>query len=273
MKTSTLLRSMGSIMWGLVASVLLALPAAAQISVSPIDFTLHPTGPRVGSFTVNNDGREPQQLTFYANDWDRDETGANRFYPLGTLPGSCRSRIQIFPQSVRVLPGASESIRISLLAGDSTRSACWTVVFAETAPAASRAGSRIAFVTRLGVKVYVTAGDATRDASIDSMAVAPHLVEPGAPAADSAVKQDVEIWFHNTGGAQLTVKGSAEFRTVDNKSVAKVAVDDTPVLPGALRRIRVPVPVTLAAGHYIGLVVLSFGGSDDVAGQVGVDVP
>ena len=273
MKFSTLLRTAGSMMWCLVASSFLALPAAAQISVSPIDFTLHPAGPRVGSFTVSNDGREPQQLTFYANDWDRDETGANKFSPLGTLPGSCRSRIQIFPQSVRVAPGASESIRISLVPGDSTQSACWTVVFAETAPAASRAGSRIAFVTRLGVKVYVTPGNATIDATIDSMAVARHLMQAGAPAADSAVKQDVVVWFHNTGGAQLTAKGSAEFRTLDNKSMAKVAVDDTPVLPGALRQIRVPVPVTLASGHYIALVVLSFGGSDDVAGQAGVDVP
>ncbi|MFI5234556.1 MAG: hypothetical protein ACHQXA_02490 [Gemmatimonadales bacterium] len=258
---------------GLAAATILAAPAAAQISVSPIDFTLNPAGPRVGAFAVTNDSHDPQQLTLYANDWDRDAGGGNRFYPLGTLPASCRSRIQIFPQSVRVAPGASESIRISMLPGDSTQSACWTIVFAETAPAAIHAGSRIAFVTRLGVKVYVTPGSATLDATIDSMAVARHVSEQGISTADSAATQDVVALLHNTGGAPLIAKGSVEFRTLDNRSVAKVTIDDTPVLPGALRRVRVPVPTTLASGHYIALVVLGFGGADDVAGQVEVSVP
>lgn len=257
----------------LALAALVSARGAAQISVSPIDFTLAPSGPRTGAFIVKNDSHDPQQLTFYANDWDRGESGENRFYPLGTLPSSCRSRLQIFPQSVRILPGNSETIRVSLIPGDSAQTACWTVVFSETAPNAGRAGTRVAFVTRLGVKVYVTPGNATRDGTIDSMAVGPHANESGAAHADSVAKQDVLTLFHNTGGSPLTVKGSAEFRTLDNKSVAKVAVDEIPVLPGALRLIRVPVPAALASGHYIALVVLGFGGSDDVAGQVGVDVP
>ena len=257
----------------LAAITLFSGHAAAQISVSPIDFTLAPSGPRTGAFIVKNDSHDPQQLTFYANDWDRSGSGENRFYPLGTLASSCRTRLQIFPQSIRILPGNSETIRVSMIPGDSSQAPCWTVVFSETAPNAGRAGSRVAFVTRLGVKVYVTPGNATRDGTIDSMAVGRHVIEPGAPASDSAAKQDVEALFHNTGGAPLTVKGSVEFRTLDNKSVAKVSVDDTPVLPGALRLVRIPVPTTLASGHYIALVVLGFGGSDDVAGQVGVDIP
>jgi P pilus assembly chaperone PapD len=247
--------------------VALSASAKAQISVTPIDFSLDPAGNRVGAFTVSNDTPSPQQITLYANDWDRDEDGNNRFYPLGTLANSCKGRIQIFPQNTRLAPKASTSIRVGLLPSDTSRTGCWTIVFAETAPAAGRAGTKLAFVTRIGVKVYVT-GQATAglDATIDSMSVIPGTER------DSA-KRDVSVVLHNTGGQALTARGTLEFRTLDNAVAAKASVDDTPVLPGALRRIRIPVPANLAPGKYIALVVLSYGGSDDVAGQVEVDVP
>lgn len=244
----------------------------AQISVSPIDFTLHPTGPRVSSFTVTNDTKEPQQLTFLANDWDRDETGGNRFYDLGKLPSSCGSRIQIFPQSARLAANASQTIRVSLAENDTSKAPCWTIVFSQTAPAPTKKGSQVAFVVRIGVKVYVSAKDALLDATIDSMSVAPRLVDAKSGKVDST-RHDVVALLHNTGAAQLQVRGTVEFRTLENKSVASDSVSEIPVLPGALREIRVPVPASLPAGKYVALAVFSFGGSDDVAAQVEVTVP
>ncbi|HET7025088.1 MAG TPA: hypothetical protein VFI39_07800 [Gemmatimonadales bacterium] len=256
----------------LALAALLAGPAHAQISVSPIDFTLHPTGPRVSSFSVTNDTQDPQQLTFVANDWDRDVDGGNRFSDLGSLPSSCGSRIQVFPQSVRLAPNGSQTIRVSLAAGDSSTAPCWTIIFAQTAPAATGRGSKVAFVVRIGVKVYVTATDAIRDATIDSMSVEPHLLDAKSGKVDSTT-HDVVTLLHNTGGAQLQVKGTVEFRTLDNRTVATDTVSDTPVLPGALRRIRVSVPATLKPGNYVALAIFSFGGTDDVAAQAEVRVP
>lgn len=256
----------------LALTALLTVPARAQISVSPIDFSLHPTGPRVSSFSVTNDTQDPQQLTFVTNDWDRDVDGGNRFTDLGTLPSSCKSRIQVFPQSVRLGPNASQSIRVSLADADTSTAPCWTIVFAQTAPAPTGRGSKVAFVVRIGVKVYVTAADAIRDATIDSMGVAPHLLDPKTGKVDSTT-HDVVAMLHNTGGTQLQVKGTVEFRTLDNRTVATDTVSDTPVLPGALRRIRVQVPSTLKAGTYVALAIFGFGGTDDVAAQAEVTVP
>lgn len=262
---------------GWVVAAVLALlaghPAAAlaQISVSPIDFTLDPGGARIGSFTVINDTPEPQQITLYANDWDRNEAGLNRFYPLGSQPSSCKGRIQIFPQSLRLLPKANQLIRVALDPADTSRQGCWTIIFAETAPSAPRAGTRLSFVTRIGVKVYVVSNAAGLDAAIDSMSVEPHQAERGEPAADSGGR-DVVVVLHNTGGQPLSAKGSVEFRTLDNKVAARVPVDDVPLLPGAYRRIRTRIP-TLPSGQYVALSVLSYGGADDVAGQVEVTVP
>ena len=256
----------------LALAAVLAMPARAQISVSPIDFSLHPTGPRVSSFSVTNDTQDPQQLTFVANDWDRDVDGGNRFSDLGTLPSSCKSRIQVFPQSVRLGPNARQSIRVSLADADTSTAPCWTIVFAQTAPAPTGRGSKVAFVVRIGVKVYVTAADAVRDATIDSMSVEPHLVDAKSGKVDSTA-HDVVAVLHNTGGAQLQVKGTVEFRTLDNRTAATDTVSDTPVLPGALRRIRVQVPSTLKAGKYVALAIFGFGGTDDVAAQAEVTVP
>lgn len=256
----------------LALTALLTVPARAQISVSPIDFSLHPTGPRVSSFSVTNDTQDPQQLTFVTNDWDRDVDGGNRFTDLGTLPSSCKSRIQVFPQSVRLGPNASQSIRVSLADADTSTAPCWTIVFAQTAPAPTGRGSKVAFVVRIGVKVYVTAADAIRDATIDSMGVAPHLLDAKTGKVDSTT-HDVVAMLHNTGGTQLQVKGTVEFRTLDNRTVATDTVSDTPVLPGALRRIRVQVPSTLKAGTYVALAIFGFGGTDDVAAQAEVTVP
>lgn len=263
------IRRLGAV---LLAVALGAVPAHAQISVSPIDFSLHPTGPRVSSFTVTNDTHDPQQLTFVANDWDRDVTGANRFYALGTLPSSCKSRIVVFPQSVRLAADGSQTIRVSLADADTASAPCWTVVFAQTAPAPTGNGSKVAFVVRIGVKVYVTPSDAVLDAAIDSMDVQPHLVDAKSGTLDPRIR-DVVTVLRNIGTAQLHVHGSVEFRTIDNRTVATDTVSDTPVLPGALRAIRVPVPTTLPAGKYVALAILSFGGSDDVAAQAEVTVP
>jgi hypothetical protein len=257
----------------LAAGLVMGHPAAAlaQISVSPIDFTLDPGGQRIGSFTVVNDSPEPQQITMYANDWDRDDSGANRFYPLGTQPSSCKGRIQIFPQSLRLLPQANQLVRVALDPADSSHHACWTIIFAETAPSAVRAGAKLAFVTRIGVKVYVVSTAAGLDAAIDSMSVERHQPEPGHAATDTTAR-DVVVVLHNTGGQPLKAEGSVEFRTLDNKVAAHVAVDEVPLLPGAYRRIHAAIPA-LPSGQYVALAVLSYGGADDVAGQVEVTVP
>jgi P pilus assembly chaperone PapD len=245
--------------------------ALAQISVSPIDFTLDPGGPRIGSFTVVNDSPEPQQITLYPNDWDRDDNGSNRFYAFGSQPSSCKGRIQVFPQSLRLLPKANQMVRVALDPADSSRNACWTIIFAETAPAAVRGSAKLAFVTRIGVKVYVVSTAAGLDAVIDSMSVERHQGEPGRTVTDSAAR-DVVVVLHNTGGQPLTAEGSMEFRTLDNKVAARAAIDEVPLLPGAYRRIRTQIPA-LPSGQYVALAVLSYGGADDVAGQVEVTVP
>src|SRR5262249_23523792 len=73
--------------------------ARAPVAVDELElrFALRPGGPTVQTFRVSNEGDSAAQVTIGAQDWDRDETGQNRFYPLGELSTSCRSRVVVSP--------------------------------------------------------------------------------------------------------------------------------------------------------------------------------
>jgi hypothetical protein len=53
--------------------------------------------------------------------------------------------------------------------------------------------------------------------------------------------------------------------------IARVPVDEVPVLPGASRLVRTPMPA-LPAGKYVVLILLDYGGPDIVAGQIQLEI-
>jgi hypothetical protein len=53
--------------------------------------------------------------------------------------------------------------------------------------------------------------------------------------------------------------------------VATSTVNEFPILPGAQRQVRSRMP-QLAAGHYVALVILDFGGPELVAAQMELTV-
>jgi len=70
----------------------------------------------------------------------------------------------------------------------------------------------------------------------------------------------------------LWVRGTMEYRRPDNSIAATDSIAEFPVLPGARRRVAVRVP-KLAAGSYVALALLDYGGSEIAAGQIAVRVP
>lgn len=249
-------------------AILGARSASAQMTVDNVDITLHAGVDRVAAFNVINETADVLQLSLYANDWDRDDTGRNRFFPLGKGPGSCGTKLHIFPQALRVAAKGTETVRITLDGADSLAAECWGIVFIENHPPAPSPTSHptVQFVTRIGVKVYVVPKNANIDASLDSMGVVPHRGQPG-----DTVRQDVIFTIHNAGGRQIQAVGTVEFRRPDNSVVAQTKLDPIPVLPGALRQVVSGVP-RLPAGHYIVIADFSYGGDADVAGQAEFDV-
>jgi P pilus assembly chaperone PapD len=255
-------------------------PASAQLLVDPLEVTLITAGNgRVSaSFSMSNTSDNPVQATITRQDWDRDENGDNRFLPAGKSGSSCGAMLTASPLSIRIEPHTSRIIRLGVQNAATLSKECWDIFFVEEVPQrASIRGNSLQYIFRTGVKVYVAPPGLRRDGAVEGMDVEEVAVRPAAsstsaakPAslASSATKKQISIRFHNTGGTHLVSKGRLEFRRLDNSLAMQVPIAEFPTLPGAVRKVMVDVPNGLAAGDYVVLALIDFGGTELVAGQI-----
>jgi P pilus assembly chaperone PapD len=255
--------------------------ASAQLLVDPLEVTMLAAGTdRISSsFSLSNTSDNPVQATISRSDWDRAENGDNRFLAAGSTGKSCGTMLSVSPLSVRIEPHSSRVVRLGVQPGAALTKECWDIVFVEEVPQrASAKGNSLQYIFRTGVKVYVAPAGLSRDAAIEDMAIvdAPPAKAASSPQAKqvnnasspSAPKRQVAIRFHNTGGMNLVSKGRLEFRRLDNSLATQVPITEFPTLPGAIRRLLVDVPIDLAAGDYVVLALIDFGGAELVAGQI-----
>ncbi len=261
---------------------LLALPvgAGAQVSVDELEVHMRLT-PQGGALTqtipVRNDESRPQQVRVVLGDWVRDSLGNNVFLEAGTTPNSCGGRIQVFPATLQVAPGATELVRVSYDAAPAD-SGCWSIVFIETvtppAPRPDGQGSFLTIEVRTGVKVYVHRVDAIALGEVQDMSVgtAWRLAHPGTGSRDTSLVREATVRFANTGTAHLRVTTQLEIRAASGELLHTVDGGEAPMVPGATRLINVRMP-SLPAGDYVAIMLLDYGGNEIAAGQLDFRVP
>ena len=247
---------------GLFAVALLTFVSAtqlrAQLIVDPLEVELSTARP-VAIVTVRNESGAAQQATLDIADWDRTESGENRFFPAATQKGSCGDLIKAFPLSLRVEPHDVQVVRIALTSG-APAAECWAVVFiAQAAPQAPSSRFGISYAFRTGVKVYALAAQSNHDGEIDSVMMREDSTAPN--------RQSLVVGFHNIGSSHETAHGSVEIRRADNSVAAKLDIAGFPSLPGAHRSIVLDLP-RLPPGRYIALAMLDFGGQEVTAGEL-----
>src|ERR1041385_7888274 len=138
----------------MLASVVGAVPAVAQVQVNNADLWLSATQP-TGTFSVTNEGTEVLQFTLEDGDWDRTDDGTNRFLAPGSPPTSCERGLQAFPRQLRLSPGTTQTGRVSLAPAPPPPRACWSIIFVQTETGGGgQANASIRYVSRVGVKVY-----------------------------------------------------------------------------------------------------------------------
>jgi P pilus assembly chaperone PapD len=250
------------------ATLLDSTRAAAQVSVEDLElrFVSSPTRAAIPAktFRINNTGDAAVQATISVADWDRSDTGQNRYFPAGATPGSCAAALRVFPMVLRLEPHASEDVRVTV--HDSTATACHSILFVETPPPpASTAGTSITYRLRYGVKIYVEP-----NAPLSGEILSSALVSAEAPGQSQAPA--LEVVYTNPGARQSLTTGEVQIRRPDDSVAARVPIEEFPVLPGAVRRLRIALP-SLAAGRYAVLALLEFGGDEVVATQVEWLVP
>jgi P pilus assembly chaperone PapD len=270
----------GTVLALCAAGVVISQRASAQLLVDPLEVTMisAPAARVSASFSLTNTSDNPVQATVARQDWDRLENGDNRFMPAGSSGTSCGATLSVSPLSIRIEPHTSRIVRLAVQSNAALTKECWDIVFVEEVPQrASTKGNSLQYIFRTGVKVYVAPPGLSRDGAVEDVAV---VDAPAPKAASSTVKnasieatpaiakKQIAIRFHNTGGMHLLAKGRLEFRRLDNSLALQVPIAEFPTLPGATRKVLVDVPAALAAGDYVVLALIDFGGAELVAGQI-----
>ncbi len=265
---------------GLGLFVTPARPAQAQVSVEELEVHLQlarQRAPMTQVIPVKNDERRAQQVRVSLGDWVRDSLGNNVFLEANTTATSCGSRLQVFPQTFQIAPGATELVRVAYEPTPAD-SGCWSIVFIETVtPPPARPDGQGSFLTieiRTGVKVYVHRPDALRGGNVLDAVVEQvwRLVDPMSGRLDSVHVREVHVTYVNSGTAHARVKATLEVRATDARLLHAVPAGEFPMTPGATRLIPIRLP-DLPSGDYVAIVLLDYGGDDVTAAQIDFRIP
>jgi P pilus assembly chaperone PapD len=232
--------------------------AVGQLAVDHVEVALapQPGGQRIGLITVRNEGTKPVQAVLRLEDWDRAEDGNNRWYALGTMPGSCGEMLHLFPLALALDPGASQSVRVQLDSAAAPQRECWAAAVVETAQPHIVSGRSVTYLVRTAVKIYVQPQGLAANGIVTDMRVHP-----------LQSTNHLELVFENAGQRHVLAHGNVEFRRPDNSLAATVNLPDMYVLPGAKSRVAVPIP-PLASGRYVALGIVDYGGDEIAAAQM-----
>jgi P pilus assembly chaperone PapD len=219
-----------------------------------------------GTFTVSNVSGEPVTAQIDLEDWERREDGTNVFLEAGSVAGSCHPDVEIFPRRLLLEPLETQAVR-AMYRGPARSTSCWISVRVAAAaqPAPSAGAMRISVAIHQYVKIYVEPAGGWSGIDIVDVDVVP-VEREDAPGTFEALAT-----ITNPGTVQVLASGVVEYRTLANEVAARSTFPDAPVLPGAVRRMRVPLP-ELPEGRYVALVLFDTGGSERVAAQIDLEI-
>lgn len=282
---TTLLRSRRSLrIFAMLAVTLGALGGwsralSAQFTIDELElhFTPDGSGSMTGVIPIHSSLDSLQQLRIVLNDWERDSTGANRFVEHGSLPSSCKGRIEVFPATVQLAPRATEFVRVTFTGRQLPDPGCWSAVSVERVrpPTELPEGPSVTLSLVIAVKVYVHATGASANGEVVSADVEDIWIRRppvGTGAPDSVPGRQVAVRFANTGTSHLRVKTTLEVRTQTTELVQRIDGPEAYITPGNFRDILIQLPA-LQPGRYAAIVLLDYGAEEITAAQVEFEVP
>lgn len=236
--------------------------ANAQLAIDKLDLFLRPDGAdqRSGVLTVRNDGPAAAQAVVRLEDWDRAPDGNNRFFPAGTVSGSCAPALQVFPQALSLKPGEAQTVRIDYTGPAARAQECWSLVVVETpAPRVQPSGRQLLYNVRSGLKVYVAPDGLALQGEVEGLSVA-------RTRSDAGEQEVAIVAFANKGARHFVTKGRLEIRRDDNSLVRTIDLPPMYALPGATMHATAPLP-SLPSGRYLLISVVDYGGPEIAAGM------
>ncbi|HYW30387.1 MAG TPA: hypothetical protein VE869_02690 [Gemmatimonas sp.] len=236
-----------------------AAPLQSQVAFDREVIELVPGGMSraYSEFTVRNTGAGEMEATVRLEDWDVDAGGRSHWRASGRVAGSCKGRVTVSPENIRLGPGEQRTLRITVREGARFDAECWTAAVVQPTRFAARPFSvEPTVMTRGSLPLYVTP---------------PELDVAGAVSALIVRRDSIDVLFENTGRSRADIVGVVQVRTHDNTVVHSMPLPEATVLPGGLRRYRIPVPA-LPPGRFTVIGIVDFGGDVMAAAQAALEI-
>jgi P pilus assembly chaperone PapD len=259
--------------FSLVSALMLAHPAAAQVSVevSPlrVEMQAAPGSSTTQSITLTNYGKETLRIRATLTDWDLSRDGTPQFE--GATPGrySATSWVRVAPPEQLVEPGASAIVRYTAAIPEDAEPAGYrTGILFEFDGASQRVAPRreLAFRSRIATLIYINAGAAP---------VATEIVDVRVRPADAGL--DVVATLKNSGRRTVRTKGTLQILDASGAVARETVVPDVPLLPESERELTVPVSGAtegpLPPGVYRAELKLDLGMAAILVGETQVRIP
>lgn len=220
----------------LAASFVAALPASAQLGVSPLFLEEQVVrGRGQGVITFTNNTNKSIRARVYAEPFAYERNG---FVSVSEDATDLSPYLQFSPRESVIEPGTQQQVRLLGLFPPSLPDGEYrTVVFAEELTERSQEGSNVAIKARIGTTVYMRQGELS--ANIVGLAAA--------PAQEN--NQVLELLVNNKGAA--TARTNVRWKLQqDSGEIASGEVEGYTVMAGGDRAISLPLPSALPSGRY-----------------------
>jgi len=241
-------------------------PGAADIAVGPLTLVIDVAPGEVGSgyFRVVNDGEAPEEVTVSLGDWFLDPRGNTQFAAPGSLERSLAPWLEVTPVTFKLEPGQAQRVDFTIAVPSGVSGDHWALLFvegSEVIPIAETTGelqTRVGAKVRYGVKLIQRDPGAAKAGRITAMELL------------STEPLKIRVAFANTGDAILwNVTGRMEIRDDTGATVRTLEIEEFTVLPGGERELVLEDGgERLAAGDYIALAIIDFGGDYLVGHQI-----
>lgn len=222
----------------LLACLLLAAPAAAQVSVevSPLRIELKtaPGGTTTQSISVTNTGKDAVRVRSTISDWHLSRDGTPQFVEAADPKYSASSWVRVAPPEIVVAPGVEIIVRFTLtVPADAGPAGYRSGILFEFGPAEGAAAPKAREVqvrSRIATLIYANVGEPP--AAVELTDLQPRQTT-GQPAQIVAV-------LKNSGKRTVRTRGTLTLYDKAGTAVSQTIVPDVPVLPESEREVAAP---------------------------------
>lgn len=234
-----------------------------SVSPSRLSFTGNPGETVAQTITLNNTSSVPLNFSSRIQDFDRDSLGNKIYYEANTRPSSNAKWLSMSSTSIRVLPGESKKLNISMAIPVNAKTVTQSMIFftqvkEQTAKATAGKSIGVNILMELGLQVYYTP-NGLNAGELEFLA----FEDRGIVSNGKEQVRRLMLRIHNKGDLnkdafvrlELTDKASGEEHKIDPASIA--------LLPGATQWVTFDLPLKLN-GKFLAVALLDAGADYDL---------